>query len=134
MKKNRYSIIAALSVVGILLAVYLLVEQYTQAPSICSINATINCNAIISGPVAKTLGIPTPLYGLLGYIAILCFALLKRPKSLVAMASGGLAFCLYIAYQELVVLHVLCPICVLCQLIMLSVFALSVYAVRSTRA
>lgn len=118
--------VKVLSIIGVILAVYLLVEQITQ-PSFrpCNINATINCDAIISGAVSKTLGIPTPLYGLIGYIVIFISAVLKKKKMLLGMAIFGLAFCLWIAYKELVELRVICPVCIACQLIMVSVFALS---------
>src|SRR3989339_378428 len=124
MKTHR--IITWLGRFGILLAVYLLFEQVTQ-PTFrpCTINATVNCDAIIDGPVARTLGIPTPLFGLVGYIAIVYFALKKRLKEVFWFATGGLAFCLYIAYIELVQLRVICPVCILCQLTMISIFTLS---------
>lgn len=122
-----YFIIKILSVFGVLLAVYLLWEQYTK-PLVppCTINSYINCNAIISGPVANTFGIPTPLYGLIGYIVIFFAALLKKNKILFFMATFGLVFCLWIAYQEIVLLRVICPVCIGCQLIMATIFLLSI--------
>lgn len=120
--------IKILSIIGIGLAIYLLWQQTFQpAFRPCTINATINCDAIINGPVAKTLGIPTPLYGLIGYTVILISAILKKKKLMLFMATFGLAFCAWIAYKELVELKVICPICIVCQTIMVSVFSLSVY-------
>lgn len=130
MKRSLFTYIAALSVLGILLAIYLLWEQtYRPAFQPCRINSTINCDAIISGAVAKTLGIPTPLYGLIGYIIIFFSALYRKPRLLLGMALFGLLFCLYIAYRELFELRVICPVCIGCQLIMLSVFTMSVVSV-----
>jgi uncharacterized membrane protein len=118
------SYLKVLALLGILLAVYLLVEQiFRPAFAPCNINSTINCNAIISGSVSKTLGLPTPLFGLIGYIVILFAAIAKRKKLLLGMATFGLLFCLWIAYQELFLLHVICPVCIGCQLIMISVFS-----------
>ena len=120
--------IKILSIIGVILAIYLLVEQLTQSSfRPCTINATINCDAIISGPVAKTLGIPTPLYGLIGYIVIFIAATFRKKKLLLSMAAFGLVFCLWIAYQELVILRVICPVCIACQVIMISVFSLAVW-------
>jgi uncharacterized membrane protein len=113
----------ALSIIGIFLAVYLLVEQIFRpvfAP--CNINDIINCNAVISGSVSKTLGLSTPLYGLIGYIVILFASIYQRKKLLLAMATFGLLFCLWIAYQELFLLHVVCPVCIGCQVVMILVF------------
>lgn len=117
-----------LAVGGILLAIYLLWEQITQTPfAVCNINSFINCNSIISGLVAKTFGISTPLIGLVGYIGMLLAAILKKKKTLLGFVSFGLIFCLWIAYQEFFLLHVLCPVCILCQLDMVSVFILAIF-------
>lgn len=125
------SYIKTLSFIGILLAVYLLWQRFFH-PSIhpCSINSTINCDAIISGPVANTLGIPTPLYGLTGYIIIFISSFFNWKKLILSMAAFGLVFCLWIAYQELVLLRVVCPVCILCQITMIGVFILSIILMR----
>lgn len=123
----KYNLIKALAVVGIFLAVFLLWERYAQ-PSFqpCNINATVNCDAVISGEVANTLGIPTPLIGLVGYLIILIAAFRKNPKLVFGMAAFGLTFCLYIAYREIFELRVICPVCILCQLDMITVFVLGI--------
>jgi uncharacterized membrane protein len=90
----------------------------------CNINSVVNCNAIISGSVSKTLGYPTPLFGLIGYIVIFFASIFKHKKVTLFMATFGLLFCLWISYRELFQLHVVCPVCILCQLIMLTVFIL----------
>lgn len=126
-KEKIFSVVKALAVIGIGLACFLLWERYfhpTFQP--CNINAKVNCNAVISGEVSNTLGIPTPLIGLLGYCVILYAAFVKKAKLVLGMASFGLAFCLYIAYRELFQLHVVCPVCVLCQLDMITVFILGI--------
>lgn len=126
MYKKIYTAIKYLSAVGILLAVYLMWQQlFRPAFQPCYVNSFINCDAVISGPVATTLGIPTPLYGLVGYIVILYAAFIQNKKLLLSMASFGLVFCLYIAYIELFQLRVICPVCISCQIIMISIFCLA---------
>lgn len=123
--------IKVLSVAGVILAIYLLWAQITQSPfRPCSITDTINCDAIISGSVDKTLGISTPSYGLIGYIVIFFASVFQKKKLLLGMATFGLLFCLFIAYRELFELHVICPACIGCQLIMIAVFILSVVLLR----
>jgi len=123
-----YYYIKVLSLIGIILAIYLLFEQITKpAISPCTINNTINCNAIISGSVSKTLSIPTPLYGLIGYIVILFAAFKKSNKLILGMSAFGLIFCLRIAFIEIFTLHVICPVCIGCQVIMIAVFCLALY-------
>ena len=127
MRYKFFNWIKVLAIVGIGLALFLLWEQIFR-PSFqpCNINTTVNCDAVISGEVSKTLGIPTPLIGLVGYIIILFAAFRKNAKLVLGMAAFGLAFCLYIAYRELFQLHVICPVCVLCQLDMITVFILGI--------
>jgi len=126
-KESIFKYVKWLAMFGVLLAVYLLWQQIAQpAFKPCSINASINCDAVITGPVSKTFGISTPLFGLVGYVVILIASILKKPKLMLSMATFGLVFCLWIAYQELVLLRVICPVCILCQIVMLSVFTLSI--------
>jgi uncharacterized membrane protein len=123
-----WKVITTLSLIGIVLAVYLLFEQITHSPfQPCNINSIINCNAVISGEVSKTLGIPTPLYGLVGYSIIFISSLLKRKKLLCGVVIFGLLFCLWIAYQELFLLHVICPVCIICQVCMITIFIISLF-------
>lgn len=121
--------VKVLAILGIALAAYLLWEQsFPSAIQPCRINSNINCDAIISGEVSKTLGVPTPLYGLIGYLVILFAAVYRKPRLLLGVASFGLAFCLWIGYRELFQLKVVCPICIGCQSIMVTVFILSLIA------
>lgn len=130
-----YKWIKILSVLGIVLAIYLLFEQITQSPfRPCNINSVVNCNAIISGEVAKTFGLPTPLYGLIGYILIFIAVTFKKNKTILGVASFGLLFCLWIAYKELFLLHVVCPVCIICQATMISVFSMAVVLNRQKKA
>lgn len=101
-------------------------EQITlPAWTPCTINATVNCDAVIKGEVSKTLGIATPIYGLVGYFLILVGAIIKSKKLVLSMATFGLAFCMYIAYRELFQLRVICPVCIGCQVDMIITFGLA---------
>lgn len=127
MKEKYFDWIKILGVVGILLALYLLWQKFFHpAFQPCNINTTVNCNALTSGPLQNTLGIPTALIGLTGYVFILFGAFKKMPKLILGMATFGLAFCLYIAYRELFELRVICPVCIACQLDMITVFILGI--------
>lgn len=122
-----YLYVKFLAVLGIILAVYLLWQQnFRPAFQLCTINETVNCDAIISGEVAKTFGISTPLIGLVGYVVILLSAVLKKKTLLLGMTCFGLVFCLWIAYKELFELGVICPVCIMCQVLMILVFTLAV--------
>jgi len=133
MKHNTkiYLFIKILASIGVLLSVYLLWQQFFRPEfQPCYINSFINCDAIISGPVARTFGIPTPLYGLIGYLVILYAAFFRKKRLLIGMASFGLLFCLSIGYIELFQLDVICPICITCQLVMITIFILALFNLK----
>ena len=134
MKEKYFKWVKILAGIGIFLALFLLWERYFR-PSFqpCNINATVNCDAVIWGEVSNTLGIPTPLIGLLGYLVILFAAFKRSARWVLGMATFGLTFCLYIAYRELFQLHVVCPVCILCQLDMITVFILGILLTRKSK-
>ncbi len=122
-----------LAIFGLMLGSYLMYEQITMpAWTPCTINATVNCDAVIKGEVSKTLGIPTPIYGLVGYAMILLGAIIKSKKLVLSMAAFGLVFCMYIAYVELFMLHVICPVCIGCQVDMIISFILALMIKKSS--
>lgn len=123
-----------LSVFGIGLASYLYINYLTQpVVRICTISSRVNCDAVISGEVSTTLGVPTSLYGLIGYVAILIFSLLNKKKWVFGVSLFGTLFCLRITFIEVFILKVYCPVCALCQLDMLALLILSFYNMRQEK-
>ena len=117
---NLWKMTQYIAIAGIALALYLLWQQISKPTwQPCSINATVNCDAIISGPVSYTLGIPTPLYGLVGYILILIASSKKWKRVLLGTALFGLVFCMRIFFIEIFQLKVICPVCIGCQVLMI---------------
>lgn len=131
MTKNKiYGYIKILSLFGIALAIYLLWEQYSKSPTnLCTVSSTVNCDAVISGETSRVLGIPTPLYGLVGYVLIMLAAMYHKKLLMLATATFGVGFCLWIAYLEFL-LGVLCPICLTCQIVMILILILSIIVYR----
>lgn len=124
-KANIWKMAIFFSVIGIGLASYLFYNFLTKpATQICTINNQINCDAITKGSLSTIFGIPVSLVGLTGYIVILFSSLIKNKKLLLSMAAFGMIFCLYITYQELFKIKVICPVCLACQLDMLILFSL----------
>ncbi len=121
-----YKATKILSIIGITLAIYLFYSYLTRPDfQPCYVNSVINCDAVIKGEVSKTLGIPTSLYGLVGYTSILLAAIFRKKRVVLGFAIFGMLFCLRITYIELFQLKVICPVCVTCQLVMLGVFSLA---------
>ncbi len=127
--------ISVLSFIGILLASYLFYSYLTQPVfRPCYINAKVNCDAVISGPVSLTLGIPTALYGLIGYLVIFLASLFKKAKLVFGVAAFGLLFCLYILFREIFQLKVYCPVCIACLFVMISIFFLSLKLKKNNKS
>lgn len=127
-KSNIWKVLIALSVLGILLAIYLFYNFLTKPLfESCYVNSHINCDAVTKGSLSTILGIPVSLVGLTGYIVILLSSFFKKKLLVLGMSTFGMIFCLSITIQELLILKVICPVCLMCQLVMLIVFALSIY-------
>jgi Predicted membrane protein len=127
-KNSIWKALIILSSLGILLAVYLFYNFLTK-PLVesCYINATINCDAVTKGTLSTLFGIPVSLIGLIGYIVILLSSIFKQKLLVLGMSTFGMIFCLFITYQEVFRLKVICPVCLTCQLVMLTVFLLAIY-------
>jgi uncharacterized membrane protein len=125
-KNNIWKVLIVLSVLGILLATYLFYNFLTKPLfESCYFNSRINCDAVTKGSLSTLFGIPVPLIGLLGYITILFSSVFKKKLLVLGMSTFGMVFCLFITYQEIFILKVICPVCLTCQLVMLVVFILS---------
>ena len=125
-----YKTVTVLSVIGILLAIYLL-YGFIVRPDFqpCNISETINCDAVTKGEVSTFAGIPVPLIGLMGYILILYSALSKNKNLMFGMSLFGTLFCLRITFIEVFQIKVICPVCLACQIVMISILYLSLVLV-----
>ncbi len=130
-KIDLFKIVVPLALIGIGLALYLLYEYFAPPhQSLCYINSYINCEASTKGSLANTLGIPTAIFGLTGYIIILIAALKRWRRVLLGMATFGLLFCLRITFLELFVINAICPVCLACQTVMIILFILGIKLVE----
>lgn len=123
-----WKIAQILATIGIGLAIYLFYSYLApQPPTLCEVNATINCEAVTKGPLAVWFGVPVSLVGLVGYITILYASLTKKLNLFIAMVTFGMLFCLRLTFLEIFVEHVICPVCMMCQTIMATLFAMGWY-------
>jgi uncharacterized membrane protein len=127
--KNLLHWMMGFAIVGIVLSSYAFLHNRGFASgSICTINATINCDVVNKGPFSEFFGVPVALIGVIGYVFLLIGTILKRktPEDriltlfLFAIAYGGLGFSLYLTAIEATILHAWCLICIGSQLMMLA--------------
>jgi len=120
--------IGTLSIVGIILATYLLYSFYNPKPKlVCDINEKVNCQAVTSGSLATFAGVPIAMVGLTGYAVLLFSGVTKRKRLAFWTSTFGMVFCLRLTILEVFYLKVICPICLVCQTAMLLIFAISIY-------
>ena len=115
MRMNRA--IFFLSLLGIVMAIYVLQGFLRQAPIVC-LNS--GCEIVRKSPYSYLFGIPVPGYGLVGYtiLAILAFLRSASPKRnkqllpwIVGVATGGVAFIGWFTYMQLFVIRGVCTWC-----------------------
>ncbi|OGL62374.1 hypothetical protein A3C09_04175 [Candidatus Uhrbacteria bacterium RIFCSPHIGHO2_02_FULL_47_44] len=132
MKKLTHWMVG-LAMVGLALSTYsFLHNRGFVSGSICTINATINCDIVNKGPFSEFFGVPVALIGIIGYLFLLIGSLLKiktpNDRSLTlflfGIACAGFGFSLYLTSIEATILHAWCLICVLSQLAMLGFIVL----------
>ncbi|MCF6191965.1 MAG: vitamin K epoxide reductase family protein, partial [Candidatus Hydrothermae bacterium] len=92
------------------------------------------CEVVQTSPYAVFLGIPVPVWGLVGYslLFVLAFATVQWPhlagrldRWMMGLSSLALLFSLYLTALELWVIHAICRWCVASQIIILLYWGLS---------
>jgi uncharacterized membrane protein len=119
-------VMAALALVTMGIASYLLQAHYSGGSVVCS---TGGCEAVEQSRYSDIFGIPVALIGLLGSIAILV-TLLRR--DLLGRAAGlaftvsGFFFAAYLVLVQLTVLHAVCEWCVVNDSLLAVIAALAI--------
>lgn len=115
-----------LTLVGIGIASYLTYVHYKGLSPICALNE--GCEKVQSSRYAKVGGVPVPLIGLVGYVAILASLLVRGELARLAtaaMAIGGFAFSVYLTSLELFKIHAICQWCVGSAIVMTALAVLA---------
>lgn len=129
-----------LALVGLLVAIYLWLYKIGVVGTLQCGAGGGPCEFVQASRYADVFGVPVALIGVAGYAALLvvglvglqpAFAASRRVSVLlVALASGGFAFTLYLTYVELFVLHAICRWCVASAVIITLIWGLSLAALR----
>ncbi len=104
-------VLIILAVLGITASSLALREHYRTDASPCSINEKWDCGIVNHSPYAMLYGIPVAVIGIVGYLLLGVLAFRKAYRLMLVAALGGLAFALYLAHIESVVLGVWCIYC-----------------------
>ncbi|MGB2710036.1 MAG: vitamin K epoxide reductase family protein [Conexibacter sp.] len=102
-----------LALIGLGIAGYLTYIHYQGLDPICAVGH--GCEKVQNSKYAKVSGVPVPLIGLIGYVAILVSLFVRGELARLAtaaMAYGGVAFSAYLTYLELFEINAICQWCV----------------------
>jgi uncharacterized membrane protein len=131
--RTLHRILIVLALVGMGIAGYLTYVHYRGLSPICAINE--GCEKVQSSRYAKVGGVPVPLIGLIGYVAIFASLFVRGELARLAtagMAIGGFAFSVYLTSLELFQIHAICQWCVGSAIVMTAIAILS--TIRALRA
>lgn len=124
--KHTNRIVFILSLVGIIIAVYVLQSFLRQASILC-LNS--GCELVRKNPASYLFGIPVPAFGLVGYAGLAILAFLKTisdkriyDKLMLGIAIFGVCFVSWFTYTELFVIRAICTWCFVSTLNMISIF------------
>jgi uncharacterized membrane protein len=107
----RY-LIAILALAGLVVSGFALREHFRTGASPCSINERWDCGAVNHSPFAEIEGVPVAVFGILGYAAIVGFALARRWWIVLLLTTGAVGFSIYLTYVEARILETYCIWCV----------------------
>src|SRR5215213_714246 len=99
--RTLHRVLIVLALAGLAIAGYLTYVHYEELSPLCT---TGGCERVQSSRYAKLGGVPVPLIGLIGYVAIFASLLVRGELARLAtatMALGGFAFSVYLTYLEL---------------------------------
>jgi len=135
--KTINRIIFILSLMGIIMAVYVLQSFVRQAPIVC---VNTGCELVRKNPASYIFGIPVPAFGLIGYslLAVLTFlrTTSKNPsllKAMLGIAIFGVFFVSWFTYTELVIIKAICTWCAISAINMFVIFLLTIKSWRQRK-
>jgi len=120
----RY-VIAALALVGCIVALLALRVHYSNDTQPCSVNERWDCGIVNHSSFAVVDHVPVAAVGMAGYVVLGILAWLRRRFVLLLLALAGLGFALRLTFLEEYVLQVWCFYCVISQAVIAVIALLS---------
>lgn len=143
------TVLAITAFIGLVASFALLSESFAAASDptyvpACNINPVLSCQSAMASEQAEVfLGIPNPALGIAAFMALLTFAVLLWSgakfarwvwQAVLAAATGGLIFALFLYSTALWVLGAVCPWCFVTWIVCVAIFWMVVTHVFATKA
>lgn len=127
-------LIFVLSLLGVVVAIYVLQSFLRQAPIVC---VNTGCELVRKSAASYPLGIPVPAFGLAGYSLLAILAFLKTTskdkriiKAMLGIGIFGVLFVSWFTYTELFVIGAVCTWCAVSAVNMTLIFLLVLWSYR----
>ena len=115
------------ALLGLAISGYLTYVHYAELSPVC-VGGGKACEKVQNSSASELVGIPVAVLGLVGYAGILLSAAIRGEAGRLLgalLAITGLAFSLYLTYEELFVIHAVCQWCVASAVVMALLAALT---------
>ena len=140
MEKRLSQLAIALTIIGLLVAVYMTIYAITSNDNMCI--GSQDCSVVNASKYSKVnifvFEIPVAVLGVAGYAAILAVLLFERKFGFLqqngtmiffGLSLTGFLFTLYLIFVEIALIKAYCPFCIASQSAMTLIFILSVMRV-----
>lgn len=138
---NRRMLLAALSLAGLFVALYLTLYKAGVIGGLaCNVG---KCETVNLSKWATLLGLPVAAWGMGFYVAVFAVAMAGTterfadapwvPLALVALTGWGVLFSAWLTYLELFVIYAICMWCVVSAILTVVLFAISLHEWRESR-
>ncbi len=128
----------ALSVVGAIISIYLIITHYDKQTLVCSTSGLVNCERVLSSSYSLVPGTALPIsipgflwFAALGLLAVFAWRVWPNRRSLliaeVVWSALGLLSALYLVYAEIVRLDAICAWCTSLHIIILLTLIISAF-------
>jgi len=134
---NRLKHVAiALSILGLLVAIYMTIFKLTNNEKMCI--GSGGCTIVNSSGYSEIRGIPVAVVGVLGYLSILAVFYLERKPGFFqtngtmiqfTITLTGFLFTVWLVFVEVALIKAYCPFCITSQVAMTIIFILTVIRV-----
>lgn len=133
-EKRLNRVIFVLSIIGILIAIYV-TQSFVRKTGIVCLNT--DCEVVRKHPASYILGIPVPVFGLIGYSLLAFLAFLRTSTNnhelitklllgMLGISTFGVLFVGWFTYTEIVIIQAICTWCAVSAVNMVLIWLLTV--------
>ncbi len=140
LKSKTDIIIIVLSLVGLSLMLYVVLEQYFLSKDVyvCDINSKFSCSYVSTSKYAYLFGIHVSVYGVLWFLSMILLKFIHHKKTIFKkgyylLLIFGFLFSFYLQLIEFLVLKVYCVLCIITFLIITLILGIEIKTLKNLK-